>query len=63
MSSRLRKKAFHSLLSLSVISPRGGELKEGSQFNRRVWKDVSLRNWFFRTLLDRLITENGRAMR
>ena len=26
--SRLRKKAFRTLLSLSVISPRGGELKE-----------------------------------
>src|SRR5713101_8858282 len=38
-SSRLRKKAFRTLLSLSVISPRGGELKEGSQFYRRARKD------------------------
>ena len=40
-TSRLRKKAFRSLLSLSVISPRGGELKEVSQLYRRVRKDSS----------------------
>ena len=41
LSSRLRKKAFRSLLALSVISPKGGELKERSQFYRRVRKDFS----------------------
>ena len=30
LPSRLRKKTFRSLLSLSVVSPRGGELKEAS---------------------------------
>ena len=40
-TSRLRKKAFRSLLSLSVISPRGGELRKGSQLYRRVRKDSS----------------------
>ncbi len=46
-SSRLRKKAFRSLLSLSVISPRGGELKEGGQLYRRARKDWSEAKWGF----------------
>ena len=40
-TSRLRKKAFRTLLSLSVISPSGGELKKRSQFYRRVRNDFS----------------------
>src|SRR5712691_8560971 len=32
------KKAFRTLPSLTVISPKGGELKEGNQFYRRVRK-------------------------
>ena len=32
-TSRLRKKAFRSLPSLSVISPRGGELRGEAQGN------------------------------
>ena len=31
-SSRLRKQAFRSLLALSVISPRGGELRKEASF-------------------------------
>ena len=49
--SRLRKKDFRNLLYPSVVSPRGGELKEGSQFYRRVRKEFSYTNRFFRTLL------------
>jgi hypothetical protein len=36
--NRLVKKDFHSLFTLSVVSPKGGELKEGSQLFRRVLK-------------------------
>src|SRR5712691_10936711 len=49
--SRLRKKDFRNLLYPSVVSPRGGELKEGSQFYRRVRREFSYTNRFFRTLL------------
>jgi hypothetical protein len=39
VSGKPRKKGFRGLLSLSVISPSGGELKERSQFYRKVQKD------------------------
>jgi len=52
MPSRLRKKAFRSLLSLSVISPKGGELRKAvlSQGAKR----LCIANKFFRTLLEAL---------
>jgi len=62
VTSRLRKKAFQQpACPLCNLPPKGGELKKGSQFNRRVWKDVSLRNWFFRTLLVACNSEIGIA--
>jgi len=48
---QVRKKAFRTLLYLSVISRSGGELKESSQFYRRVRSNFSQGNKFFRTLL------------